>query len=295
MQKAANRNNNNNSPDGGENGAGDGELLSSSLDESESLKLVPAAADSNALLDLLGESDIPLDVGGSNRFAAAGIQTPAAASNLDILDLLGDINISAPVMQMPTTTTTATLPASLFGGVGTASAGNNGLSTMGGTGGVVADMGGLFDDGLLSPSGHTVANNNHVAAMPGLDLTSFGGGSTGDAEAVPAVRLVALDKNGINVTLVPQKMGFGGGLQVTMTATNRTAEPIEQFLFQAAVPKSFVVQMLSPSGTTLAAGGGQITQEMRLTSTAKVSNVFNVKNITVFYFETYDIIRLYSF
>lgn len=43
------------------------------------------------------------------------------------------------------------------------------------------------------------------------------------------------------------------------------------FLFtkQVAVPKSFTLQMLSPSGTELPPGGN-ITQEMRITSNAKV-------------------------
>lgn len=42
------------------------------------------------------------------------------------------------------------------------------------------------------------------------------------------------------------------------------------FPFQAAVPRSFSLQMLSPSGSALPPGG-TITQEMRITSTAKVN------------------------
>jgi Adaptin C-terminal domain len=45
------------------------------------------------------------------------------------------------------------------------------------------------------------------------------------------------------------------------------------FFLQAAVPKSFTLQMLSPSGTTLPSSGGQITQEMRISSSAQVSQV----------------------
>lgn len=229
-----------------------------------SAKFVVKSPVQNALLDLLGESDLDLNAGPAKHQFGGGapVATSAGASgNLDILDLLGDINISAPVLSQ----TTAQLPHSTSFGAG-------------GIGG--ADIGGgLFDAGLLSPaSGGNVTNNNHALDL-GLGIVGAAGSSVLDgppsaaaaAAAVNAVRMVALDKNGLNVTLVPQRMSFGGGLQVTMTATNRSAEPIEQFLFQAAVPKSFAVQMLSPSGTQLAAGGGVITQEMRLTSTARVS------------------------
>lgn len=194
-----------------------------------------------------------------------------ATSNLDILDLLGDINISAPVLS------TATLPqSSSFGGIvlaGTATT----TPAAGLLGPAATDMSSvLFDDGgLLSPSsGGNLTNNNHALDLglgAGIAGTSVLDGISSSAMSAAVQRLVALDKNGLNVTLVPQRMSFGGGLQVVMTATNRSAEPIEQFLFQAAVPKSFTVQMLSPSGTTLAAAGGVITQEMRLTSTAKVN------------------------
>lgn len=82
------------------------------------------------------------------------------------------------------------------------------------------------------------------------------------------LKLTALDKNGISVVLVPQKVA--GCLQVLMTATNSSLTTLEQFLFQAAVPKSFTLQMLSPSGSMLPPGG-TITQEMRLTCSAQVS------------------------
>lgn len=214
----------------------------------------------NALLDLLGESDIPsLDhtAGNASAFATA----PAASSGLDILDLLGDINLSAPVPVLPTSSSSSTVPQTLFGN--------------GAVDGVLG--GGLFDDGLMSPS---VANNNHLGAaldgglLGGLIGNDFGAanatlGSAAASAAQPAAPMIVLDQNGINVTLVPQRQTYG--LQVLMTATNRSAEPIEQFQFQAAVQRSFALQLLPPSGTVLAAGGGVITQEVRLSSRTNVS------------------------
>ncbi|EAT47159.1 AAEL001709-PA [Aedes aegypti] len=83
-----------------------------------------------------------------------------------------------------------------------------------------------------------------------------------------AKTLTALDKNGLLVQLVAKNSG--GCLQIVMTAVNNSLTTLEQYLFQAAVPRSFTLQMLSPSGSTLAPGG-TITQEMRVTSTAKAT------------------------
>lgn len=104
-------------------------------------------------------------------------------------------------------------------------------------------------------------------------LDSLTNNTTTDAIATAGIKLTALDKNGLNVILVPQKNVGGDGngcLRVIMSATNNSMNTLEQYLFQAAVPKSFTLQMLSPSGSVLPPGG-TITQEMRLTNSAKVS------------------------
>lgn len=64
----------------------------------------------------------------------------------------------------------------------------------------------------------------------------------------------------------------GGCLRLVMMATNNSPDTLEQYLFQAAVPKSFQLQMMSPSGSVLAPGA-TISQEMRLTSSSKVSSM----------------------
>lgn len=109
-------------------------------------------------------------------------------------------------------------------------------------------------------------------------------------QAMPA--MTALDKNGLTVIMTPRK--GNGCLNIVMTASNNSLNTLDQFLFQvlrtrtedeeessceltiivhfqAAVPKSFQLQMLSPSGSTLPPGG-VITQEMRVTNSAKVRN-----------------------
>lgn len=145
-----------------------------------------------------------------------------------------------------------------------------------GNGGTDALGGGLFDDGLMSPS---VANNNHHlgAGSTPLDGGLLGGligNDFGAAKPSPIVAapMIVLEQNGLNVTLVPERQT--NGLQVLMTATNHSTEPIEQFQFQAAVQRSFALQLLPPSGTVLAAGGGVITQEVRLSSRTNVSRIY---------------------
>lgn len=120
---------------------------------------------------------------------------------------------------------------------------------------------------------------NHLQSPLGLSLSSIGGDTTNfvddftnNALTSNFVNLLALDKNGLHVVLVPQPSSIGDNnrcLRVIMTATNNSLTAMDQYLFQAAVPKSFTLQMLSPSGSALPPGG-TITQEMRLTSSAKV-------------------------
>lgn len=84
--------------------------------------------------------------------------------------------------------------------------------------------------------------------------------------APQGVKITALDKHGILVQLVPVRSN--NCMQIYMTTTNSSDKTLEQYLFQAAVPKSFTLQMLSPSGSLLPPGG-VITQEMRVVSTSK--------------------------
>lgn len=124
--------------------------------------------------------------------------------------------------------------------------------------------------------------NNILSMMPSVTSPVFGGSllddltnnSTSNVASSTGAKLTALDKNGLNVILVPQKNVGGDGngcLRVIMSATNNSMNTLEQYLFQAAVPKSFTLQMLSPSGSVLPPGG-TITQEMRLTNSAKVQS-----------------------
>lgn len=185
----------------------------------------------NALLDLLGGTDGPIDFQPAptkQNINNANAVSNAPSNNQDLLDLLGGLDLSGPTVN-------------------------------------------------VNSNDHTNNGNNMFSMQAPLPISSpqsqlITGGLFDDLSVqlspTTGLKLTALDKNGISVVLVPQKIA--GCLQVLMTATNSSLTPLEQFLFQAAVPKSFTLQMLSPSGSMLPPGG-TITQEMRLTCSAKVS------------------------
>jgi len=191
----------------------------------------------NALLDLLGGTDGPIDfkpVTATKQPVNTTTMSNATSNNQDLLDLLGGLDLSSPTVNSNDNTNN----------------GNNNLFSM------------------SAPLSTSISSPQSQLITGGLfdDLSVQLSHTTG-------LKLTALDKNGISVVLVPQKIA--GCLQVLMTATNSSLTTLEQFLFQAAVPKSFTLQMLSPSGSMLPPGG-TITQEMRLTCSAKVSLLMEI-------------------
>lgn len=192
------------------------------------------------MLDLLGGNDIS-----SVNLPVITTGTETIPNNQDFLDLLGGLDLSSP-----------TSPPIINNNLLNNTNGNNILPMLPPTNPTLPSPN-IFGNNLLDDLTNTINSN----------ITTNG------------VKLTALDKNGLNVILVPQKNvgdAISGNkcLRVIMTATNNSKNTLEQYLFQAAVPKSFTLQMLSPSGSELPPGG-TISQEMRLTNSAKVK----MKNI----------------
>lgn len=198
-------------------------------------------------MDLLGGNSSPIMSPTLNpsdkQYSSNNTQNNAMSNNQDLLDLLG--------LGGDTITTTTTIPPTISTNDHLNNTNGNNILTMQQT--------------TLSPLSPT--SGNILSSNLFDDLTND---STNNTNGGGSVKITALDKNGLNITLVPNKNVSDGCLRVIMLATNNSLNTLEQYLFQAAVPKSFTLQMLSPSGSVLPPGG-TISQEMRLTSSTKVS------------------------
>ncbi|XP_075157112.1 adaptor protein complex 1, gamma subunit isoform X2 [Haematobia irritans] len=259
------------SPDLIENGLGDDQITTES-------NMNTMSDNTNILLDLLGGSDLSiptqdLSVQKKNTLNANNDNT-TTSNNQDFLDLLG--------LDMSSTQSSTT--ANVTSNVVSSTNMNNVLMGSGGGGG----GGGLLGDlsNMISTTATTVPTNGNdlssiMAAasinMPAMDLTTVNSlvndpldntASSNNVSVPQGPKLTALNKNGVLVQLVPVKAN--DNMQIFMTTTNSSTTTLEQYLFQAAVPKSFTLQMLSPSGSVLPPGG-VITQEMRVVSTSNAT------------------------
>ncbi|XP_055845117.1 AP-1 complex subunit gamma-1 isoform X1 [Episyrphus balteatus] len=242
------------------------DLIENGLEEAESNTVsMPALGDqSNILLDLLGGSDLGTDLSNAstvqkknskNANVVGTLATTETSNNQDLLDLLGGLDMSAP--------TTIAAPVQninimgLVDGGGSVVGGGNMITSPSTNGNDISTLGG----GGLNLNAPSIIESNVLSNSLLNDLTA-----TTTSVTPQGPKLTALDKNGILVQLVPVK--GSDCMQIFMTTTNSSLSTIEQYLFQAAVPRSFTLQMLSPSGSLLAPGG-VITQEMRVVSTSK--------------------------
>lgn len=97
------------------------------------------------------------------------------------------------------------------------------------------------------------------------------------APSIPSLNIY--NSNGINIVFnfeAPTNLpnGSRGPIIIKLLATSSNTEPILSFEFQAAVPKSCSLQMLSPSSTTINPGpnSAPLTQLMKLMVPPKVGN-----------------------
>ncbi|XP_049281427.1 AP-1 complex subunit gamma-1 isoform X2 [Anopheles funestus] len=216
------------------------------------------------LLDLLGSLDMPASTPPAAVNSSLGANTPLGIGGIGLdLNSLNDNSI-----KNGTSGPNLLANSSSFGGLDNLL--NSNLSptmpttmspVLSGMGSPLAGLG-----SLTSPTSPTAIVSNTTNGSNSL-FSDFSAAAINNNDE-HAKLLTALDKNGILVQLSAKHTG--GALQILMTATNNSLTTLEQYLFQAAVPRSFSLQMLSPSGSTLPPGG-TITQEMRVTSTAKAT------------------------
>lgn len=246
------------------------DLLENGIEEMENNTLsAPTLGgdQSNILLDLLGGSDLGTDLSNAStvqkknsKNANAGQLATETSNNQDLLDLLGGLDMSAPtpVANVQNMNIMGLVDG---GSVGVGSVGGGMITSPSTNGNEISTLGGGLGGGL-NLNAPSIIESSVLSNSLLNDLTT----TTTTSVTPQGPKLTALDKNGILVQLVPVK--GNDCMQIFMTTTNSSLTTIEQYLFQAAVPRSFTLQMLSPSGSLLTPGG-VITQEMRVVSTSK--------------------------
>ncbi|XP_064538324.1 AP-1 complex subunit gamma-1 isoform X3 [Drosophila montana] len=260
-----------NSPDVIENGVEIGGSSTHPLIESN---MNTMGDNTNILLDLLGSTD--LSAGASDLAMATDLSNAVhkkntrnanndatVSNNQDLLDLL-DLDMSAP-------TTTPVMGINMAADPSSAANMNNMLGGL--------DLSG-FGGAIDAMPNSIPTNGNDMASMLGR-LNVAGGSDVNSSSLLGELnptaasnnvtvppqgpKLTALDKNGLLVQLVP--VPGSDCMKIFMTTTNSSDNTLEQYVLQAAVQKSFKLQMLTPSGSVLPPGG-VITQEMRVVATS---------------------------
>lgn len=79
--------------------------------------------------------------------------------------------------------------------------------------------------------------------------------------------ITAFDRDGLKIMFALEKIE-SNSISINVTASNHTLSNMTDFLFQAAVPKTFQLQMLSPSGTVISPNG-VVTQVLRVVNPSK--------------------------
>ncbi|KAF6035374.1 AP1G1 [Bugula neritina] len=114
----------------------------------------------------------------------------------------------------------------------------------------------------------TTPTPNIMSAQPpsmmSYDFTGqglLGDGTNGEASSI--LSMEGYNKNGLVINFDFSRQPGSTDLTVTMTAVYNGSTEITDFVFQAAVPKSFRLDLQPPSGNKIAAFGmGNVTQKM---------------------------------
>ncbi|XP_043282180.1 AP-1 complex subunit gamma-1 isoform X3 [Venturia canescens] len=188
-------------------------------------------------------------------------QPPSDSSAL--LDLLGtsDLEITVPVVVSTVSSETPNKTTSVSN--------NDLLDLLGGL-----DLG--SPENAVTPAAslsHPISQPQSQSFFSSTNTTSFLVNdllhSTAVENEVP--NMVVHDKADLKIIFKMERSNdFPDVLVINMLACNTGPTPLTDFLFQAAVPKTFQLQMLSPSSTTIIPSG-QVTQVLKVSNITKGS------------------------
>lgn len=195
-------------------------------------------ANSESSSDLLNEENIPNGVVNSAEKAKNTLNTESQ----NILDLL----------DVGTPSVTSTNPAP------TPAGGANDLLDL---------LGGVASLSTPAPPMKQTSTPNVMDDLMGGDGEPFNQVNGNDGPH----GLTAYDKNGLKVELTCERdNGQPNVTVINVKSSNSTATTMSDFVFQAAVPKSFQLQLQSPSGTTLPPmNDGVVTQVIKVNNPQK--------------------------
>ncbi|XP_051156865.1 AP-1 complex subunit gamma-1 isoform X2 [Leptopilina boulardi] len=186
------------------------------------------------------------------------LETDASTTDSNaLLDLLGTADLNSSMASVPATATTTVPPSTpvtntndlldLLGGLDLSTPTSTPAITQQSPSQIFSptNTSNFLVDGLLNSSSPTIQNE--------------------------AQNMVVFDKSGLKITFKLERSTENADLLIiNMLAQNSGTIPLTEFLFQAAVPKTFQLQMFSPSGTILSPSG-QVTQVLKVTNINKAS------------------------
>ncbi|XP_060078915.1 AP-1 complex subunit gamma-1-like isoform X1 [Ylistrum balloti] len=182
---------------------------------------------------------------GSMKLLDTAKQSTQQTEGQNILDLLGDLGPTPviPTNPEPSKSAGANDLLDLLGDVANAAAGNT-------------------VNNMVPAPNHNLMDNLLGATTPSAQMN---GGTTG------LETLTAFNKNGLLIEFMCERDETQANVTtVNVKATNSTATSMADFVFQAAVPKSFQLQLLSPSGNMIPPmNDGAITQVIKLNNPQK--------------------------
>uniref|UniRef100_H2ZPK1 AP-1 complex subunit gamma n=1 Tax=Ciona savignyi TaxID=51511 RepID=H2ZPK1_CIOSA len=189
-----------------------------------------------------GEEGTAEQVESVQQPAVVAAPEPQQQSNVDLLLDLVDFGSSAPSTQPPPPI---------------APTNNNDLSS-------------LLDLGFSGQPQPAVNGYNAPPPMNNLmgDSLLDGLNSQAPNNIMQTPGVTAFEKSGLLIKFQFEREG--NVLNVNLTATNSNPQNINDFVFQAAVPKSFQLQMLPPSGNSIGpSNSNAVTQTIRLNNPNK--------------------------
>ncbi|KJE97565.1 AP-1gamma-PD [Capsaspora owczarzaki ATCC 30864] len=174
----------------------------------------------------------------------------------------------------------ATPAATSFGG-GAAAAGGFGMGAAP-SAGAGHDMLDLLGGGFGASAPGPTAPVSQPAASSLLDIMGdFSSPVAAAPAANPATTIVAYEKNGLRITFDLSQDPASGLLAIHVTSVNQTANAFNNFVFQAAAPKSVKLTMMQPSDAHLVPGG-RVVQDMQVDNPTHRPLRFRLKiNFTV--------------